>query len=186
VRHLHILVEGQTEEMVAQDVIAPHFSSSTTWVDWSIYKTKRPAGGQAFKGGLSRWPKLEREIRRLLRDSSTTILTTLFDYYAFPDDAPGMLDRPGGSPYGRVRHVEQALFKAIGDPRFLPNLVLHEVEAWVLADCVRLGELMGNVQAAIRLQRIVSQESSPELVDDGTDTHVEAGRDLGLERRPGR
>jgi hypothetical protein len=170
VRHLHILVEGQTEETVARDVIVPYLSSSKTWVSSSIYTTKRPAGGPAFKGGLSRWPKLERELRRLLQDSSTTVLTTMFDYYAFPEDAPGMADRPHGSPHDRVRHVEQALFKEIGDKRFLPNLVLHEIEAWVLADCGRLGELMGDAEPATGLHRVVQQESGPELVDDGVDT----------------
>lgn len=124
----------------------------------------------AFKGGLSRWPKLERELQRLLRDSSTTVLTTMFDYYAFPPDAPGMADRPHGLPHERVRHVESALAKAIGDERFLPNLVLHETEAWVLADCRRLGELMGNPVPAAELERIVRLESGPELVDDGVDT----------------
>jgi uncharacterized protein DUF4276 len=83
VHHLHILCEGQTEEIIARDVIAPYFSALDIWVSWSIFTTKRPAGGPAFKGGLSRWPKLERELRRLLHDSSTTVLTTMFDYYAF-------------------------------------------------------------------------------------------------------
>ena len=106
------------------------------------------------KGGLSRWPKLERELQRLLRDSSTTVLTTMFDYYAFPSDAPGMADRPHGSPHERVRHVESALAKAIGDKRFVPNLVLHEAEAWVLADCRRLGEVMGDPVPAAELERV--------------------------------
>ena len=114
-RHLHILCEGQTEEIIARDVIEPHFVGGDAWVTWSIFTTKRPAGGPAFKGGLSTWPKLERELQRLLRDSSTTVLTTMFDYYAFPPDAPGMADRPPGSPYDRVRHVELALVKAIGE-----------------------------------------------------------------------
>jgi hypothetical protein len=170
VRHLHILVEGQTEEIVARDVIAPYFSSAQTWVSCSIYTTKRPAGGPAVKGGLSRWPKLERELRRLLHDSSTSVLTTMFDYYAFPEDAPGMADRPHGSPHDWVRHVEQALFKEIGDKRFLPNLALHEIEAWVLADCTRLGEVMGDPAPASELHRMVEQESGPELVDGGMDT----------------
>jgi hypothetical protein len=142
VRHLHILCEGQTEEIIARDVIAPYFTSADAYVTWSIFMTKRPAGGPAFKGGLSSWTKLERELQQLLRDSSTTVLTTMLDYYAFPADAPGMADRPWGSPYDRVRHVESALAKAFGDMRFLPNLVLHETEAWVLADCRRLGEVM--------------------------------------------
>ena len=151
-------------------IFAPHFAATGVRVTKSIFTTKHPAGGPAFKGGLSKWPKLEPELRRLLRDSSTTVLTTLFDYYAFPADAPGMADRPNGSPYERVRHVETALAKAIRDRRFLPNLVLHEIEAWVLADCRRLGEVMGDRAPAAELERVVQLESGPELVNDGTDT----------------
>ena len=98
------------------------------------------------------------------------MLTTLLDYYAFPGDAPGMADRPRGTPHDRVRHVESALAKQIGDTRFLPNLVLHEIEAWVLADCRRLGEVMGDPGPAAELERIVQLESGPELVNDGVDT----------------
>jgi Domain of unknown function (DUF4276) len=164
VRHLHILCEGQTEEIIARDVIAPHFSATDIWVSWSIFTTKRPAGGPAFKGWLSRWPRLERELRRLLQDTSTTVLTTMFDYYAFPADAPGMADRPHRSPYDRVRHVESTLVKAIDDKRFLPNLVLHEIDAWVLADCSRLGQVMGDGDPAVELERIVRLESGPDSV----------------------
>jgi hypothetical protein len=170
VRHLHILCEGQTEEMIARSVIEPHFTSADSYVTLSIFTTKRPAGGPAFKGGLSHWPKLERELRLLLHDSSTTVLTTMLDYYAFPSDAPGMTDRPHGSPHHRIRHVESALAKTIGAERFLPNLVLHEIEAWVLADCGRLGEVMGDPAPAAELERIVRLGSGPELVNDGVGT----------------
>jgi hypothetical protein len=170
VRHLHILCEGQTEEMIASDVLEPYLSSADVYVTWSVLTTKRPAGGPAFKGGVSTWPKLERELRMLLHDSSMTVLTTLLDYYAFPSEAPGMTDRPHGSPHGRVTHVESALGNAIGDVRFLPHLVLHETEAWVLADCDRLGEVMGDPDPAAELGRVVRLESSPELVNDGIDT----------------
>jgi Domain of unknown function (DUF4276) len=70
----------------------------------------------------------------------------------------------------RVQHVESALAKAIDDKRFLPNLVLHEIEAWVLADCTRLGRMMGDAGPAVELERIVQLASGPELVDDGADT----------------
>jgi hypothetical protein len=170
VRHLHILCEGQTEEMIASDVLQAHFASAHTYVTWSVLAIKRPAIGPAFKGGVSTWPKLARELHLLLHDSSTTALTTLLDYYAFPPEAPGMVDRPHGSPHDRVRHVESALAKAIDDPRFVPHLVLHETETWVLADCGRLGELMGDPGPAAELARAVHLESGPELVNDGVDT----------------
>jgi uncharacterized protein DUF4276 len=100
VRHLHILCEGQTEEILVRDVIAPHLATAEVRITKSTFITKRPAGGPAFKGGLSTWGKLQPELRRLLDDSSTTVLTTLFDYYAFPSDAPGMADRPLGATSG--------------------------------------------------------------------------------------
>jgi hypothetical protein len=152
-RRLHILVEGQTEEIIVRETVMPYFSSADVCVTCSIHKTKRPAGGPAYRGGLSNWPKVHQELQLLLRDNSISLVTTLFDYYAFPADAPGMANRPHGSPYGRVQHVEQALADAVGDERFLPNLVLHEIEAWVLADCTRLGKAMGDAGGAVELSR---------------------------------
>jgi hypothetical protein len=81
-----------------------------------------------------------------------------------------MSDRPQGSPYDRVRYVESALAKVVDDQRFLPHLTLHKIETWVLADCVRLGEVMGEPAAATELLRVVNQELSPEYIDDGPTT----------------
>lgn len=141
-RRLHILVEGQTEEVVVRDAIAPYLSNADVYVTFSIYTTKRPAGGPALKGGLARWAKLRQELQLLLAESA----------------------------YDRVVHVEQAMLKAVDDKRFIPHLVLHEIEAWVLADCTRLGEVMGDSKAAEGLLRVVQQEGGPEFVDDGVET----------------
>jgi hypothetical protein len=170
-RKLHILVEGQTEEVIVNNVIGPYLSGEDLYVTTSILKTKRPAGGRpAHTGGVTSWTKIFREIRLLLGDTSTTLLTTLIDYYGFPDDAPGMADRPIGSPRSRVEHVESAIADAVDSKRFLPHLVLHEIEAWVLADCSRLADLLGNSSEAERLAHVVAAESGPEMVNDGVDT----------------
>jgi Domain of unknown function (DUF4276) len=168
---LHILVEGQTEEVIVNNVIGPYLSSEDLYVTTSILKTKQPAGGRpAHTGGVTSWTKIFREIRLLLGDTSTTLLTTLIDYYGFPHDAPGMAGLPIGSPYARVAHVESALADAVDSRRFLPHLVLHEIEAWVLADCSRLADLLGNSSEAARLAQMVEAESGPEMVNDGVDT----------------
>jgi hypothetical protein len=168
---LHILVEGQTEEVIVNNVIGPYLSSEDLYITTSILKTKQPAGGRpAHAGGVTSWTKIFREIGLLLGDTSTTLLTTLIDYYGFPHDAPGMADRPLGSPYVRVEHVEKALADAVGSERFLPHLVLHEIEAWVLADCSRLAHLLGNSSETTRLARVVAAGPGPEMVDDGVET----------------
>jgi hypothetical protein len=163
---LHILVEGQTEETVVRDVLEPQLTAAGWWVEWSIVKTKRPAVGPAHRGGLSTWAKLENDIRNLLRDSSLGALTTLLDYYGFPLDAPGMSTRPVGSPHDRVAHVEQALSAHFNDFRFLPHLVLHELEAWVFAAHEELAELYGDKNLSGKLRQDVKLAGGPEMVND--------------------
>jgi hypothetical protein len=169
-RRLHVLVEGQTEELIVRDVIEPHLSGMGWLVSTSIVATKRPAGGPAHRGGVASWAKLNREITRLLNDSGLAVLTTVIDYYAFPDDAPGMATRPAGDPFHKVCHVEQQLAAAIGDHRFLPHLTLHEVEAWVFAAATELGDLYGNAALTDRLRADVRAAGGPELVNDGPKT----------------
>jgi hypothetical protein len=81
-----------------------------------------------------------------------------------------METRPRGSPYDRVEHVERAIAEAVDSGRFLPHLVLHEIEAWVLSDCERLGNLMEDPSGVTQLAREVESEPSPETVNDGTET----------------
>ncbi|MFJ6669592.1 DUF4276 family protein [Actinosynnema sp. NPDC091369] len=168
-RRVHLLVEGQTEEVVADAIIRPHLEAIGWVVTTSLVATKRPAGGPAHKGGLTGWRQVQRDIRLLLNDTSLHVLTTLFDYYAFPSDCPGMGDRPSGDVYARVEHVERCPATAVGDRRFRPNLVVHELEAWVFAAADELGQFLGP-ELAERLRRDVSVAGGPESVNDGPAT----------------
>jgi hypothetical protein len=169
-RRLHLLVEGQTEETIVSNVLQPELESAGWLVTWSILRTKRPAGGPAHRGGVTSWAKLEREIKLLLRDTSLDVLSTVIDYYAFPQDAPGMGTRPTGDPRQRVEHVEQALASAIGDRRFVSHLTLHEAESWVFAAAEQLGEWYGDPELAARLLADSAQVGGPELVNDSPAT----------------
>lgn len=169
-RRLHLLVEGQTEETVARDIVGPHLERQGWYVSFSVIKTKRPAAGPAYRGGVTCWAHVLRDVRLLLRDSSVGVLTTLMDYYGFPQDSPGMADRPNVDALAGVTHVERALFADVGDPRFLPHLVLHETEAWVFAAADQLGAYYGDSELAARLTADVSSAGGPELVNDGPTT----------------
>jgi len=170
IRRIHLLVEGQTEETVALDLFQPHLTANGWSVSRSIMITRRPAAARAHRGGVSSWPKLEGEIRRLLRDSSLDVVTTLLDYYGFPADAPGMADRPAADAFVRVEHVERSLALAVGDGRFLPHLSLHETEAWVFAAAAQLGELLGAPALGRKLRDESAAAGGPELVNDGPST----------------
>lgn len=168
-RRVHLLAEGQTEEVVVDTVIRPHLEGLGWVTSLSLVKTKRPAAGPSHKGGITGWAQIQRDVRLLLNDTSLDVLTTLFDYYAFPADRPGMVDRPSGDVYERAGHVERCLADAIGDRRFRPNLVVHELEAWVFAAADELGQFLGP-ELAERLRADVSAAGGPELVNDGPAT----------------
>ena len=104
------------------------------------------------------------ELRRLLGDSDATV-TMLFDYYGFPEDAPGMADQPCASPVERVRHVEASMGQAVASRRFWPNLVLHETEAWVFAAAGELGDLLGTPGLAAALRADCAEAGGPEMVN---------------------
>jgi len=163
-RRLHILVERQTEEILVRDLFASHLERHGWWVSFSVLRTKRVAGGRDHRGGVTSWAKIEREIRRLLDDRGLTV-TTLFDYYGFPDDAPGMVDRPVSDPTVQVTHIQAAMAECIGDRRFRPNLILHETEAWVFAAADALGELRDKPDLAVRLHEDCAEAGGPELVN---------------------
>ncbi|HEY3748030.1 MAG TPA: hypothetical protein VGL80_02430 [Pseudonocardiaceae bacterium] len=51
-RRLHLLVEGQTELIVARDVLQPYLEDMGWLVKASIIATRRPATGPANRGGV--------------------------------------------------------------------------------------------------------------------------------------
>jgi hypothetical protein len=166
---LHLLVEGQTEETVVTNTLAPYLEARGWSVTHSVLATKRPAGGPKYRGGISNWAKIERDIRLLLGDSSLNVLTTLFDFYAFAPDAPGMTGTAGATTaHDRVCEVEEALATAVADHRFLPHLVLHELEAWVFAAAEPLRDLLPELSD--KLLADADAAGGPELVNDGPHT----------------
>jgi hypothetical protein len=169
-RQVHVLVEGATEERLVAQVFQPELSRRGVWLTPVTVKTRRAAGQPHNKGGVSKWSKIEREVRTLLRNSGIDVVTTMFDLYGLPSDTPGLGDAPAGDPYTRVRHVEKTIAQTIGERRFLPFLALHETEAWVLAAAQELSELVVSPRLADVLRSVVSAAGGPELVNDGPDT----------------
>lgn len=170
VRNVYVLVEGQTEERLVQQVLQPELAEQGAWLTPVVLKTRRTVGGPHHRGGVSKWSKIEPEIRALLRNSRAHLVTTMLDFYGIPTDTPGRADMPAGDAYTRVRHLEAAMARAIGDRRFLPFLVLHETEAWVLAAAEQLSEMLGLPKIVDELYPQVGKCGGPELVNDGPET----------------
>lgn len=81
-----------------------------------------------------------------------------------------MADQPSSSPYDRVQHVENCLASTISDPRFVPHLILHELETWAFAAAEQLGWLFSGSNLTKLLLKDVRDAGGPELVNDGPNT----------------
>jgi hypothetical protein len=170
-----IYVEGQTEETFVRDVLSPHLWQRCQIILTPILaRTKRTKSGETFKGGIVSYAQVKRDIQRLLQDSSAILLTTMIDYYGLPSDFPGKASLPAGTPYDRVRHLEQAFENDIGHSKFLPFLVLHEFEAFVLVQPENLGRVLPQYQKEV--PKLVANIGStpPEEIDEDSQTHPSA------------
>lgn len=164
-----ILVEGQTEERFVKDVLCPVFELSGIYLYPIILTTKIVKNGSNFKGGVTRYVKIRSDLSKLLADTGA-VVTTMIDYYALPEDTPGMRDRPLASARDRVRHVEAAIFADVGSPRhFIPFLALHEFEALLFTDhTITAGTILAREKAAKLLE--VAKGLEPEEINEGRET----------------
>ncbi len=174
-RRLHILVEGQTEERFAKDMLVPHLAGFDCATTVSIVATSMPAAGGKFRGGITSFGKVEKDIKLLLRDRSC-FLTTLFDFYGLPQDFPG--SETAGfaslSAYQKAETLEMTLKAHFGADYFIPFLLLHEFEAFIFAAPEIAEVKLGRPGLAEGLTKAVAEAGSIELVNDGRTTHPHA------------
>lgn len=173
-RKLFVLVEGQTEEAFVRELLAPYLYEFQLAPIPVLLKTKRTKSGQTFKGGLTSYAKARADIFALLGDSSAVAVTTMVDFYGLPRDFPGYETCPAGTPYERVRYAQQHWSENIGDPRFLPFLVLHEFEALLFTDTDAIAKALPDYDVAGPLAIVRQQATSPEEIDERPQTHPSA------------
>lgn len=168
-KRLLLLVEGQTEEEFVRDLLRPHLWQFNVDSAATRLCTSLVEGRRAHRGGGLNYDRLRRELQLLLHARPVAV-STLFDYYALPRNFPGLSSAPAGGCYQRVAHLESALAQAIDDTRFIPNLMLHEFEALLFADREALLPYLRPAHAQAELDRLLSQVTSPEEIDEGPET----------------
>ena len=167
-----LLVEGQTEEAFSNLVLRRHLAPLGVFIEKaSLLRTKELPAGKPFKGGVTTYGRMARDVRRLLTDTDA-VVTTLIDYYGLPDDFPSIDEQAEPvSARSKVVALEAAFAGDIGNPRFRPFLMLHEFEAWVLAAANDAEEHLGIHGLSVKLNEIVQHDQGAEYVNDGPKTH---------------
>lgn len=168
---LLLLVEGQTEEAFVNRVLKPRLQPQGIFPTATLLRTKEMPAGQPYKGGVTSFERMARDVRRLLAASDARV-STLIDYYGLPPDFPG-LDAALQSPdaAARVCALEDAFATVIDHPRFRPFLVLHEFEAWIFAVPTEAAAHFSLPSLVPVLKRATDSAGGPERVNDGQNTH---------------
>jgi hypothetical protein len=158
---LHIIVEGRTEEIIANRLLVPYLSHM------GVYPTVHREGGKR------RWSRWRNHITSWMRQDQKpeARFTTMFDLYALPEDFPKKAAHAAVSDTARrVELLEQAMFDDLGDTRLVPYLQRHEVEALVLAGLERLAHLLPEERKGIERLGDAIGTVWPEDVNDGAET----------------
>lgn len=165
---LHFVVEGQTEETFVNNTLAFYLASLDIAADARCVMTSKNRA-KIYRGGLKTYHKAQFDINQWCKQDihGDSRFTTMFDYYALPNDFPGY-EEAQKSPdvYDRIRVTEQAFREDIKDPRFIPYIQLHEFEALLSADAQKLELAFIDHDKQIEgLVRIALLHESPELIN---------------------
>lgn len=168
-KFLYFLVEGQTEQRFVTDVLQPHLGQECHCTP-VIVETRREVSGRVYKGGYVPYPRWREQIHRLLKNSIAAAVTTIADYYRIADDFPGKQAAQAlRQPLLQVQAIEQAWAQDINDPRFIPYLSLHELEALIFSDVSTLQLRLQVIQPNAKVDQLNSyQQVNPEDVDNQT------------------
>jgi hypothetical protein len=172
---LIVVVEGQTEEAFVKGVLAPHLATREIFASATVVgKLLAHRRGHRGRGG-GHFRNWKRDIRRILGNDRSEDLrvTTLFDLYGLPEDFPRLADLSSiRDTAHRCDKLQVALGEIFSDPRLIPYLQRHELEALVLAALPSLEEVLDAEDDLAGLERLALEIESiePEDVDDGRAT----------------
>ena len=171
IKRIHILVEGQTEETFVKEILIPHLLAYDIYATVTMVCTRKVRNIRKDRGGLNSYFQIRRDIERLCKDTNVVAITTLFDFYAFSNNSPGMNTLPEGDCYKQVQHLETNMKDDIGDERFIPFIMLHEFETIIFCDPVKLQYSFPNQQRKIqKIIEVSEQFGSPELINNSRET----------------
>ena len=161
------LVEGKTELLFAQSILAPHLAERG--IDFAPIILG--------KGGDVRFQRAVHDMGAHFKQRPDTYLTLIVDYYGIHPGWPGVQAAKGKStPAQKAEAVNRATYDEVvhrfgewrADRRFIPYVSMHELEALWFSDPPVLAEKLGILTS--RVDAVLSQCGEPENINDSPET----------------
>lgn len=165
---VHVICEGQTEEMFVNELLLPFF------VPRDIQLVPALVGKPGHKGGNFKFERLKADVQNRLLGDRSAYCTTFFDYYGLPQSFPGKNDQADQADIqDKAAAVQDAmateLTRLIGqDPmrRFIPFVQMYEFEALLFSDPEAFANGVGRTALVNSLSAISAQFESPEHINN--------------------
>ena len=165
---VHIICEGQTEEMFVNELLRIPFAHRN--IDLRPSKIGKPG----HKGGNFKYARLLSDLKMRLLHDDECFCTTFFDFYALPKSFPGQEDAKHlASAEAKADCVNfkllEQLKKDIGEKpvlRFVPYVQMHEFEGLLFSNPEGIAKGIGCLDLMESLLEIRDGFSSPEEIND--------------------
>lgn len=169
---VHVICEGQTEEMFIKELLCSIFMAR------GILLVPALVGKPGHKGGNIKFERLHADVKNRLLGDRTAYCTTFFDYYGLPQSFPGK-DTP--APQADIQIKASALqdamtaelIRLIGeDPmrRFIPFVQMYEFEALLFSNPEAFAKGVDREQLIHPFTEITEQFTSPEHINNSPNT----------------
>ena len=171
-KRVHIICEGQTEEMFVKELLYPPFISK------GLCLIPVLIGKPGHKGGNFRFQRLLSDVRNRILGDTTAFCTTFFDFYGLPNDFPGKTDAAEHiSSQDKAQIICNAmvekLTRKIGESamcRFIPYIQMYEFEALLFSDPEGLARGVSCPDLSADFIDIRRSFDSPESINDSPRT----------------
>jgi len=165
---VHVICEGQTEEMFINEVLSESFLNK------NIYLYPVLIGKPGHKGGNFRFERLLTDVRARLLGDTSSYCTTFFDFYGLPEDFPGKEDAKAQRDISKKAHclltaLTERLQHTLGtEPlqRFIPYVQMYEFESLLFSNAAGLARAIYQTSLEAAFQEIRDAFDTPEEINN--------------------
>jgi len=161
-RRLYFVVEGYTEREFVNKSLGPYFASKGIYDVRAVEITT----SKGYKGGLSNYAHLKRDIDNFLKSETDIIVTTFIDFFRLPSSMPrhnqvediAVID-------DKIKVLEQGMTESINDNRFVPYIQKHEFEALLFSGKMGFELMYDDPRIVEELVAVVDEFENPESIN---------------------
>ncbi len=162
-----VLVEGETERKICQEVFAPDLFKKDIFLYSRIIGTAAKKGGNNFAKACS-------NLRGLLKQENDTLVTMLFDYYGlgkWPNYEQARQAPFESKPAIMEKAIKNAVLKGFVNldvTRFIPYVQMHEIEGLLFADPAVMARIFARPDLEPEFAQIVARAGGCEQINDSS------------------